>query len=76
MKDDRPDTIAAPAAEHDDLPGFSVQQAVIRRVAASARGLPDSFEESALDYGRWRHGVFERVCAGAMNCGNKSNLPF
>lgn len=67
MKDDEPDTIAAPATGHDDLPEISVQQAVIRRVATSARGLPDSFEERALDYGRWRHGVFERVCAGAID---------
>lgn len=63
MKQTGPDSIAAPAAEHENLPELRVQQAIIRRVGMTAPGLPESFEERALDYARWRHGVFERVCA-------------
>lgn len=67
MEQKRPDSIAAPAAEHGDLPEFSAQEAVIRSVATSATGLPDWFEERAFEYARWRHGVFEAICAGAIN---------
>ena len=63
MKQTGPDSIAATAAKHEDLPDFGVQQAIMRRVGMTAPGLPETFEELALDYARWRHGVFERVCA-------------